>query len=222
MDFTPHLGQLRSNVIRAGEMMGSSTLVVCVRSRSLLACLIGLHPRPAQILGAATTETEGLGLVASLHPDLLVVTDRLEKGCGASLVVAVKQHHPAATRTLMLVGPDHRPNRIRKAIAAGCDGVLLESRVGQGAELTAIRSVCEGGRYIDGSFNSRQSLPCLSTRETEVLNRLAMGETNGIIAMRLVLSIDTVKSHIRNLLVKLQAQDRAHAVAIALRRGLID
>ena len=152
----------------------------------------------------------------------MIVTDRLEKGCGASLVVAVKQDPQASTRTLMLVGPDHRPNRIGKAIAAGCDGVLLESRMGQGAELTAIRSVCEGGRYIDGSFNSRPSLPCLSMRETEVLNRLAMGETNGTIAMRLVLSIDTVKSHIRNLLVKLQAQDRAHAVAIALRLGLID
>lgn len=161
-------------------------------------------------------------LVKSLRPDLLIVTDRLEKGCGASLVVAVKQHQGGSIRTMMLVGPDHRLNRIRKAIASGCDAVLLESRMGRGAELTAIRSVCEGGRYIDGSFNTHLNLPCLSTRETEILNRLAMGETNGTIAMGLVLSINTVKSHIRNLLVKLQAQDRAHAVAIALRLGLID
>lgn len=221
MDFTPHLSQLRSNAIRAGEMIGGASLVVCLGNRPLLGCLVGAIPRPQLILGAATSEAEGLALVAALQPDLLIVSDRLEQGCGASLVVAVKQLGPR-TRTLLLVGQEHRPSRILKAIAAGCDGVLLESRMGLGTELTAIRSVCEGGSYIDGSFSSRSSLPSLSVRETEVLSRMAKGETNATIALQLILSIDTVKSHIRNLMVKLQAQDRVHAVAIGLRLGLID
>jgi len=62
----------------------------------------------------------------------------------------------------------------------------------------------------------------LTARETEVLSRLVTGASNSEIAQQLVVSLDTVKTHISNVLSKLQARDRTHAAVIGLRLGLID
>jgi DNA-binding NarL/FixJ family response regulator len=221
VDFIPIMRQVRENYARAAAMIGEARIVLCLGSRPLLSFVVGVAPKPERITGAATTEAEGLALVNALRPDLLIVSDQLEEGCGVALVVAVKRLHPSI-RTFLLVGGNHRPGRIQKAISAHCDAVVLESRIGDGSELTAIRTVCEGGTYVDGHFNRPGSQPCLSRRETDVLVRIARGDSNAQIGSHLFVSIDTVKSHIRNLLVKLQARDRAHAVAIGLRLGLID
>lgn len=221
MDFTPLLPQLRQNHALAGELIGQARVVMCLGSRALISLLVGASPQSEQILGVATTAGEGLALVAGLQPDLLLVTDRLEEGCGVDLVVAVKRHHPS-TRTLLLVCQEQRHSRIRRAIDACCDGVLLESRLGLGIELTALRSVRDGGIFIDGQLAASQALPSLSDRETEVLQQAAQGQSNAEIADHLFLSIDTVKSHVRNVLMKLHARDRAQAVAIGVRLGLID
>jgi DNA-binding NarL/FixJ family response regulator len=169
--------------------------------------------------------------VGALQPDLLFTSDRLEEGCGISLVVAVKRLHPH-TRTLLLVSQEHRHGRLREAIEACCEGVLLESRIGLGSELTAIRSVCSGGIYIDHQIGAacrrghagghRHALQGLRSRETEVLQGVAKGERNSEIAERLIVSVDTVKTHMRNVLMKLQARDRTHAALIGVRLGLVD
>ncbi len=231
MDFTPLLPQIRKNQARAGKLLGNARVVLCLGSRALVSFAVGAAREPEQILGAATTESEGLALVGSLRPDLLFASDRLEEGCGISLVVAVKRLHPQ-TRTLLLVSQEHRHGRLRQAIEACCEGVLLESRIGLGSELTAIRSVCSGGIYIDRQLGaacreglgspSRGLLHALSAREIEVLQRVVEGETNHQIAERLIISVDTVKTHMRNVLMKLQARDRAHAAVIGVQRGLVD
>jgi DNA-binding NarL/FixJ family response regulator len=213
--------QVRDNTMRAAALIGDATTVLCLGHRPLLSFAVGTVPRPERILGAATTEAEGLALVESLRPDLLVVSDQLEEGCGVALVVAVKRRHPSI-RTFLLVGRNHRPGRIQRAISVHCDAVVLESRIGDGSILTAIRAVCEGGTYVDGHFTRPGSQPCLSGRETDVLSRISEGDSNAQIGAHLFVSIDTVKTHIRNLLVKLQARSRAHAVAIGFRLGLLD
>jgi DNA-binding NarL/FixJ family response regulator len=223
VDFTPLLGQLRHNHACASELLGTFSMVLCLGSRALLSAVVGTAKRPEGILGAATTEAEGLALVDVHQPELLFASDRLEEGCGVSLVLAVKERHPHI-RTLLMVSQEHRHGRLRKAIEASCDGVVVESRIGLGTELAAIRSVCSGGIWIDRHIGSasHQPLQALSVRETEVLQRVVRGESNGRIAAELFVSIDTIKTHVRNLLRKLQARDRAHAVAIGLHLGLVD
>lgn len=222
VDFTPLLGQLRDNHARAGRLLQGTSMVICVGSRALLCAMVGGSTEPERILGAATSEAEGLALVGTHQPDLLLASDRLEQGCGVALVVAVKQRHPD-TRTLLLVSQEHRQARIRKAIEACCDGVMVESRIGLGTELNAIRAVCGGGIWIDRQIGrARPALQPLSPRETEVLQRVVRGESNSRIAAEMYLSLDTIKTHVRNVLRKLEARDRAHAVAIGLHLGLVD
>jgi DNA-binding NarL/FixJ family response regulator len=88
--------------------------------------------------------------------------------------------------------------------------------------------VSEGGTYVDPrlrpallSRQATQRLPGLSPREREIMDLLAQGLTGEQVAERLVLSSETVKTHIRNAMSKLEAHTRVHAIAIALREGYI-
>ncbi|MEB3169495.1 MAG: response regulator transcription factor [Synechococcaceae cyanobacterium] len=226
MDFTPHLERLRQNAELAETLLGSSRMVLCLGSRALLYVAIAAIRQPGQILAAVTTEAEGLAQVEARAPELLVVSDRLEHGCGIALAVAVRHRFPDC-RILLLVEREHRLWKIQEAIDAGCEGILLDSEIGEGQELTALRSVCSGRVYRRGDLGrrgpSRLTLP-LSNREREVLRLLVQGggRSNHAIAQELTLSQETVRTHVRNLLAKLQARDRLHAALRAVHLGLVD
>jgi len=110
---------------------------------------------------------------------------------------------------------------------SGARGYALKD--GSPSELVgALGAVAEGGTYVDPrlrpallSRRSTERLPTLSNREREVLDLLAQGLTGESIAERLVLSSETIKTHIRNAMTKLEANTRVHAIAIALREGYI-
>ena len=92
----------------------------------------------------------------------------------------------------------------------------------------ALAQVAEGGSDVDPrlrpallSRRTTERLPALSNREREILDLLAQGLTGEAVAERLVLSAETVKTHIRNAMSKLEANTRVHAIAIALREGFI-
>ena len=94
--------------------------------------------------------------------------------------------------------------------------------------MEALALVAEGGSYVDPrlrpallSRRSTERLPSLSNREREILDLLAQGLTGEQVAEKLVLSAETVKTHIRNAMSKLEAHTRVHAIAIALREGYI-
>lgn len=234
MDFTPLLAQVRAFNLRTHDLLRGARVVLCLGSRAQISFLMGSVDAPELILGAATTEAEGLALVQSLQPDFLFASDRLEAGCGMDLVIAVKRRH-STTRTLLMVCEQPRRARLQRVIEAGCDGVLLESHMGLGTGLAAIRTVCGGGIYIERELADlfrvegppsvaagAAGVQQLTARETEVLSRLVTGASNNEIAQQLVVSLDTVKTHISNVLSKLQARDRTHAAVIGLRLGLID
>jgi DNA-binding NarL/FixJ family response regulator len=226
MDFTPFLAHWREQHALAGQLLADCSLVVCLGHRGLLLALSTGAPEGLRVVGAATTEAEGLRLVAKTKPRLLVASDQLEQGCGSSLVVEVKRRHPDV-RTLLLVSRESRRARLRAVIEAGCEAVLAEARLGQGAAIDALRTLCGGGSYLDGRLRSgagplAASSPGLSPREVEVLHGVMQGESNEEIARRLYVSRQTIKTHMANVLRKLEARDRAHAVAIALHRGLVD
>ena len=110
---------------------------------------------------------------------------------------------------------------------SGARGYALKD--GSPRELVdALALVARGGGYVDPrlrpallSRRSTERLPALSTREREILDLLAQGLTGEAVAEQLFLSAETVKTHIRNAMSKLEAHTRVHAIAIALREGYI-
>jgi len=225
VDFTPLLSQLRADHLLASSHLQQLNQVLCLGSRLLLSAIVRAAPDPGRILGAATTAVEGLALVNHHQPDLLMVSDSLEEGCGVALAQRVKNHHPT-TRVLLLLSQEASHRRAQEAIAAGCDGVLRDGTLSAGAELTAIRTICSGGLVIDAGLRGAGSgeaptTVVLSRREQQVLQEVARGLNNQEIARRLLVSVDTVKTHLSRGMVKLSARDRTHAAVRALQLGLV-
>ncbi len=234
LDFTPLLAEVEANHERSGDLLGEARMVLCLGSRAQISLLVGHRCNGGRIVGAATTEDEGLELVERLRPDVLFSCDELEAGCGVALVLTVKRRL-SGIRTLLLIRRQQPRPRLRAAIEAGCDGLVLESRMGLDSVLEAIRTVCGGGIHHDralglvdaaaGGTATRgpgRAPPQLSQREQDVLARLVRGESNAAIAAHLYVSVDTVKTHLRNVLLKLQARDRTHAAVLGLQFGLVD
>ena len=148
-----------------------------------------------QVVGTAGTADEGRRLVEDLSPDVALVDIRLGDDDGIAL-----------TRTLL----DHDPQRRIMLYTGSSDEELLFSGLDSGAQGYALK---------DGS--PKELVEALSNREREVLDLLAQGLTGEQVAERLVLSAETIKTHIRNAMTKLEAHTRVHAIAIALREGFI-
>ena len=114
-----------------------------------------------------------------------------------------------------------------KGLDSGARGYALKE--GTQSELrTALTTVAEGGTYVDPRLHSAllsrkatQTQQVLSKREREIMDLLAQGLTGEQVAERLFLSPETIKTHIRNAMNKLEANTRVHAIAIALREGFI-
>jgi len=111
-----------------------------------------------------------------------------------------------------------------QAFRAGASGYLLKGML-RNELIETIRSVHAGKKRISPeiavAMAEHQMDDPLSEREIEVLQLVAAGNANKIIADRLALSEETEKAHVRSILSKLDANDRTHAVAIAVRRGII-
>jgi DNA-binding NarL/FixJ family response regulator len=229
MEMTPHLPVLASTRAQIAELMIDCTSVVCFGNRALLSLFLTAAPHPQSISGAATTEDEGVTLVKQRRPSVLFATKQLEAGDGLELVRRSHALVPGL-RTLLLL-PESSPEQMRLALTLGCNGVVIESELERGAMVEAIRAVLGGGIYVNGKAvdalraTARGEGPAplepLSTRELEVLQLVVRGYTNREIAYGLVLSPETVKTHLSNILGKLQARDRTHAAVIGIRQGLI-
>ena len=162
--------------------------------------MVGALPEAARLVAVTTSASDALTLVARHRPDLLLLSDVLQQGCGVDLACDVKRLHPATRVLLVLTRPGER-GRVAAAIAAGCEAVLRDGALGVGGELMAIRTVCRGGMVIDRELEAqcrrlRDGAGLLSPRECQVLQRVVHGDNNLQIAERLFLSVDTVKSHV--------------------------
>ena len=229
MDLTPKLEHIRRNTSQINNLLRDARLVACLGNRALLCALVGGLIGQEHLVGAATCEAAGLELVERHRPSMLFLSDTMEQGSGISLLLHIKQRWPNL-HTLLLITQEHRQSEIQAAIDAGCDGLLVESRLGLGSALAALHAISGGGVYVDRSLTELfrrgpgdgSPLEPLTGRERQVLSLVAEGDTNVEIGQRLFISADTAKTHLRSLCRKLQARYRTHAAVLGLRWGLID
>lgn len=175
-----------------------------------------------QVVAEAGDGREAVAAWASVRPDLAIMDLAMPGMCGLEALQAIRAQFPAA-RIVMLTtfGGDAQ---VRRALEAGASGFLLKSSLRK--ELVGmIRAVHGGQRYISPEIAqqlaSHLGASLLSEREVEVLQCAAAGNANKRIASQLGISEETVKAHMRSILSKLDANDRTHAVTIALKRGII-
>jgi len=231
MDLSERIGLIQQGTEHVRELLHQQRIVVCFGQRATLCFAVAGPLSSAVVVGACTTAAEALDALARHDPEVLLCGDQLEAGCGIELVTMAKRRWPQL-RTLLLVSGQPRPAPLKAAIDAGCDGLLLDSTLGAGTASSAVATVCGGGIVVDRAIvellRSRQGgsgagpQPPLSAREQEVLTLLARGHNNAEIAQQLVIAIETVKSHLKSVLLKLNARGRTHAAVLALQLGLVE
>jgi len=179
------------------------------------------------VVGEADNGQAAVALSPKLNPDVVLMDVHMPGGDGLEAVRALKKM--PAVAVLMLTVSD-KDRDLMGALAGGADGYLLKSA--EPEELFwAIRQVAAGKSILSPEVTARvmraaavrsgQTAVSLSDREQEVLGELARGATTSEIAATLVISENTVKTHIRRILKKLGVNNRAEAVAQAATLGLL-
>lgn len=170
------------------------------------------------------TEDEALEHVRAQPPDLVLldVGGGARGGGGAGAVRRIRAADPSA-RVLMLTKPEDPDSTVVAAVAAGARGYLRKDASRAEVRVVVGQALIEPQPTTDAGIPGQEERPVatLTDRELEVLSGMCEGQSNAEIGRALFLSEDTVKTHARRLFRKLGAADRAHAVAIALRRGLV-
>jgi DNA-binding NarL/FixJ family response regulator len=174
------------------------------------------------LVGDAANGREAVQRYREHQPDVTLMDIRLPDMSGIDTVIAIRSEFPQA-RILMLTTFEGDVE-IQRALQAGARGYMLKS-MPPGELLEGIREVHAGKKRIPAEVAAHlaQHLgeETLTARELEVLRQVAGGNRNQDIATRLCISEETVKVHVKHVMEKLGARDRTDAVAIALRRGII-
>lgn len=194
------------------------------------------HPLLREGIAAVITSQADMVLVAEANngkeaveqfrahrPDVTLMDLQMPTMSGIDAIVAIRKEFPNA-RIIVLTTYSGDAQAVR-AFKAGASGYLLKNMVRKELVET-IRTVHGGKKKIPSEIAMEMAEhhmdDALTEREMEVLRHVAAGSANKIIADQLHISEETVKAHMKNILVKLAANDRTHAVTIALRRGIIE
>jgi DNA-binding NarL/FixJ family response regulator len=175
-----------------------------------------------QVIGQAANGQDAIQDFKKHQPDITLMDLRLPDMSGIDAMIAIRAEFPEA-RIILLTTFDGDVE-IKRALEAGARGYLLKSMPPK--ELVeAIRQVHAGRKRIPPQLAAQlaehMSDEALTTREIEVLGQIAGGNRNRDIAEQLFISEETVKVHIKHIMEKLGASDRTQAVAIGIRRGII-
>lgn len=182
-----------------------------------------LETEPDMVLvGQATNGVEAIAEFRRHRPDITLMDLRLPGSNGTDILIAIRGEFPDA-RIIMLSSSDS-DGEIQRALRSGAAGYVLKS-MPQDDLLAVIRSVHTGKREVPAEvailLAEHLDEEDLTTRELEVLQLIRDGFKNKQIAERLSISDNTVDFHVKNIIEKLGAKDRTHAVTIATRRGLL-
>jgi DNA-binding NarL/FixJ family response regulator len=184
------------------------------------------------IAGTATTYDDALAVIAETRPDVVLCDVRLGRASGIDLCQAINASYPGVSVVLLTVYDDE--HYLFQALRVGAAGYILK-RVDAAELVGHLRRARDGETVVDPALAGRVALSAarihagdfwpgahlgLTQRESEVLELLVAGHSNKAIAATLVISEDTVKSHLRGLYRKLEVTERAGAVSVALREGV--
>ena len=175
-----------------------------------------------ELVAEANNGREAVSLFKEHKPDVVLMDLRMPEIDGTSATRMIRQEAPDA-RIIALTSYDGDQD-IYRALEAGVRGYILKEMV-HTEVVRAIRTVHAGKRLMPQEVAERLSeyFPqvALTPREVEVLGLVAKGMANKEIAAKLGTASGTVKMHIQNILAKLGAADRTHAVTIAMERGIL-
>ncbi|HEX3662329.1 MAG TPA: response regulator transcription factor [Acidobacteriaceae bacterium] len=208
--------------------MDSATVirVLCVDDHPLMRAGIRatLEGQPGILLVAEAADGPAAIAAHREHrPDITLMDLQMSGMNGIEAIQAIRSEFPAA-RVIVLTTYDGDV-QVTRALKAGASGYLLKSMLRHDL-LRAIHTVHAGRRSLPPEIAVQLSgyidAAPLTPREVEVLSILSAGNSNKVVADKLRITEDTVKGHVSSIMSKLQANDRTHAVLIAMRRGFLD
>ncbi|MTV37294.1 response regulator [Duganella radicis] len=175
-----------------------------------------------RLAGEAAGGREAVALYRSLRPDLVLMDIQMPDLDGVEATQIIRNESPHAA--IVVLTTYEGDALVMRAMKAGAAGYLLKSAARR-EMLDTMRAVHSGQRPVPPLLVRAvaRQLPGdhLTPREIQVLELAALGKSNRMIGRQLCIAEETVKVHMKNLMAKLQANDRTHAVLIALGRGII-
>ena len=227
MEFNPKSETVQAAIREGKSIWAGKTAVVAMGDLLTLGAFSFVPSIADTLVGAFSTEREALAACKEKQPDLLYLTEQLQQGYGIPLASKVKQVSPN-TRVLLFL---HRENQevVREAIDAHIDGIAFVSSIGKGVDgdfLKSLIAIGNGESYYPkavremAGFEKSQILRDLSAREIEVLEALCQGMSNKEIAELMIVSTETVKSHVSTIIGKLGVKDRTQVVIASIRAGM--
>lgn len=175
------------------------------------------------VVGQAGSGREAIESFRRLRPDVTLMDLRMPDMSGLEAISAIRTEFPSAR--IVVLTTYAGDVQAAAALKAGAAGYLLKNLVRKELVET-IRTVHAGKRSVPVEIATEIAEHVaddnLTTREIEVLRRVAAGKSNKLVAAELDISEGTVKTHMKSILPKLDASDRTHAVMIALKRGILE
>jgi DNA-binding NarL/FixJ family response regulator len=189
--------------------------------REGIVSLLGSEP-DMQVVAEATTGREAIEQFRKHRPDVTLMDMQMPGMSGIDAITAIYGEFPDAR--IVVLTTYSGDVQVVRAIRAGARGYLLKSLL-RNELLETIRAVHAGKKRltpeIAAELAEHATSDFLTPREIEVLRLIAGGNANKEIAAQLSVTEDTVKGHVKNILAKLGANDRTHALTIALKRGIL-
>jgi DNA-binding NarL/FixJ family response regulator len=175
------------------------------------------------VVSQAATGTEAIQRYRELQPDVTLMDLRLPDVSGIDAIIAIRTEFPEAR--IIVLTTFEGDVEIQRALQAGARAYLLKN-MPPSEILDVIRQVHAGKKRVPpevaAQLAEHMSDEELTPREVEVLRKIGGGNRNRDIAELLFISEETVKVHIKHIMDKLGAKDRTQAIAIAVRRGIIE
>jgi len=176
-----------------------------------------------RVVGEAADGEAAVTLARRRKPNVVILDVRMPGMDGLAAAKEITSEIPE-TAVLMFTAFAER-SLLTRGLESGAKGYILKEAPHQ-TIVRAIQKVADGDGYVDPALMpallTKERENMLTAREREILQLLADGMSNADVASKLFISQETVKSHVRHILSKLEADTRTHAVAIALRTAIID